>query len=294
MKSHINLKLIDHLSLLEQDTVTSVTKTENLSTCVDSSQSLSGEDMSNDLQISANVKGTVLTNGYFLAVLCLCWLLRNAEKCEERFLKIKNIAELKSRRDIFKCLENIRAGNFQGKLLLRRMEGINPILLAAGINAINDLKSAGKITPHLFRPARNFESFRLQVPIEEADVYMEPRTFDEHDYNLLFDFYQEEDGSFTISNAITSLFTDIVLSCFMDCDPNLHIVSSGSKQTFADLIDVGEMEFVISDGTRKKLKKTYRKLHLSGVEPCARSAAFLLKWHRFFKRLYRDNLQVLF
>ena len=266
--------------------------TENKKISSPSSQSLSDKDVSDNLQIPANVRGTVLTDGYYLAVLSLCWLLRNAEDCEKQFLKIKNIADLKSRSDIFKCLENIRAGNSEGKLLLRKMESINPILLTASISYIGKLKSAGKLTPHLFSPARNFESFRLQVPIKEAD--MKFRTFNMLDYDQLVKLYQEEDGTFIISNAITSLFTDIVLSCFMDCDPNLHISSSGSKLHFANLIDLGKLKYEMPNGTCKILEDVYTELDLSTVEPCARAATVSLKNHKYFKRLYFNDADLRF
>lgn len=242
-----------------------------------------------------NVKATMFTIGYYLMVLCLCWLLRNSEKCEERYVKIKNVANLKNRGDIFKCLKEIIKDTPQGKCLLRRIEGIRPIILAAGVSIIYDLKKAGKLTPHHFCAIRDFDNFKFQVQIKEPDIGF--RTFNVFDYYQIIELYQNEkntsekekalkeedtEDTFETSKAITSLCTDIVLSCFMDRDPNLHITSSGSKWNFAKMINFGELEFEVKDGKRKKLKNVYDQLDLSVCEPCSRSASVSIMFHRFF------------
>lgn len=287
MKSRINLKMSILKAALEQGIIGDTAENTNLSTCSDSTQPLSGDELSGDLSLPKKIKSTMLNNGYYLVVICLCWLLRNKEECEERFLKIKDLTDLQQRSDIFKCLDDIVQGNAHGKILLARMKGIRPIVVAASVSIIFNRKSNGKIIPHKFSVARYFDNTRLQVEIKEAGEGF--RTFYDYDYEILRSLYQSEDGTFDVSNAITSLFTDVVLSCFMDCTPNLHLVTYGSKLTFVDSIDVGELECEDSNGKRKKLKKIYRQLDLSGVEPCARSAAFLLKFHKYFKRLYLND-----
>lgn len=280
------------LSAPEQGVAKDTAENMNLLICADYTQSLNSDEMSVDLPIPVAVKGTLLTDGYYLTILCLCWLLRNAKHCENRFTKIKNVAELKKRSDIFKCLKDINENNHRGRVLLKRMERINPILLAAGISYIIDLKNAGELTPHHFCAARNFDCFTFQVPIKEPDFNF--RTFNVFDYERFIALYRNEDGTFDVSQAITSLFTDIVLSCFMDCTPNLHLVSSGSKLTFADLTDLGELEFETSNGTQKKLKDIYYKLDLSASEPCARAATVSLKNHKYFKHLYLNDADLRF
>lgn len=286
MKSHINLTLTEDKIKSELGIAVSTPESMNVPICNSTQQSKSDE-VSDDFLIPANIKPTVLNNGYYLVVLCLCWLLRNKDHYENRYQKIKTIADLKNSGDIFKCLDDIVQGNANGKRLLGRMVGIKPKVYAASVSIIYDLKAKGKLIPHHFSVARGFDSTKLQVEVKEADDNF--RAFNILDYKNLRSLYQAEDGTFDLSDAITSLFTDIVLSCFMDRKPNIHLVTSGSKQGFVDLVDVGELELEDSDGKRKKLKEIYGKLDLLGVEPSARSAAFLFKFHKYFKRLHLND-----
>lgn len=261
MLCHINPTLTNQMPAPEQ--VTTPSATENT-----------------DLHYPQNVKSTLLNFGYYLAVLCLCWHLRNSEECEERYEKIRNLTVLKQRSDIFKCLNDIIQGNSRGKSLLVKMKGIRPIMLSASISLISDFKNEGKFIPHHFCAARNFDNFLFQVPIKETDADF--RTFNVYDYEILKGLYQEnnpyqgENRHFKVSNAITSLFTDVVLSCFMDCNPNLHITTSGSKTTFADLVDCSVL---YKD----------RKIEPEIIEPCARSASFSFKHHKYFKKIHLND-----
>lgn len=233
--------------------------------------------------IPSNVKGTVFKKGYYLAVLCLRWLMRSSQAVDKHYQKIQSIAEVKNRNDIFQCLRDIDKGNARGKQILKSIERLRPTILTAGISYISDCRAER----HCFRPARDFDSFRLQVPISNKEIG-DCGMFSEVDYCRLVSMYSGESGDFSISNAITSLFTDIVLQCFKDCTPNLHITSAGSKKTFANMVDISKLVFP-SLKSCKPATQVDSQTELAGIEPFARSASFLLNHHKYFNQLYLND-----
>ena len=139
----------------------------------------------------------------------------------------------------------------------------------------------GEYSPHHFRPLKGWNNFDYTVHIKKTPNRCQKRTrldaFTEADYlglQKLYPYYSA-DNKFLVSDAITSVFTDVVLYCFKDVQPDLCISSSGGKSVLVDIADMTKLgldpeKAIFADG-------------------CARTAVFPMNTNKAFRELYLND-----
>ena len=128
---------------------------------------------------------------------------------------------------------------------------------------------------HFKEPIKGWGNIRIDVLVHNEPKYL--ATFNTEAYIALKEVYPfcKKDGKFYASDAVISIFTDIVLYCFEDIAPDLCIASSGGKSELVRLLDLTKLGL---DPTKAIF-----------VDCCARTAIFPMNTHRAFSKLYLND-----
>lgn len=274
----------------------------------DSAQPLSGDKVSDDLTTPPYIKSEDevtssaasakigenkiphhfrLTVGwcvYVLAVLSLAYLI-HSYKPNTRYkpiLKISETAKITSPARIvywFKMI--IQAGygvdnkndDESKKLLADILDLKKSMVLRGCVETVLDFN----ITPHHFKAVKGWENVEGSVLVHNSagDTSFDGfRTGNYLYWQKLYPFYDDKQ-KFLITDAVTSVMTDVVLYCFKDIAPDLGISSSGGKSALVSLLDFTK---IFSD-----------KSDIKFVDGCARTAVLPLNNANQFSEIHLND-----